>query len=122
LFGGDKNQITIFGQSAGSWSVSALLLSPLSKGLFKRSIMESGAHLYNKDRDVLSKSEALIQAKQLAKALNCTDSKQWLECLRKVDSKELAKQNFTVYPLSGTEFLPFMTQKAFKQKIFNKSI
>ncbi|CAG2122436.1 unnamed protein product, partial [Medioppia subpectinata] len=30
-FGGDKDQITIFGVSAGSWSVSAHILSPLSK-------------------------------------------------------------------------------------------
>ncbi|CAG2113531.1 unnamed protein product, partial [Medioppia subpectinata] len=39
-FGGDKDQITILGGSAGSWSVSAHILSPLSKGLFKRAIME----------------------------------------------------------------------------------
>ncbi|CAG2122072.1 unnamed protein product, partial [Medioppia subpectinata] len=31
-FGGDRDQITIFGESAGSWSVSAHILSPLSKG------------------------------------------------------------------------------------------
>ncbi|CAG2117207.1 unnamed protein product, partial [Medioppia subpectinata] len=48
-FGGDRDQITILGESAGSWSVSAHILSPLSKGLFKRAIMESGAHMYNKD-------------------------------------------------------------------------
>uniref|UniRef100_A0A914WW12 Carboxylesterase type B domain-containing protein n=1 Tax=Plectus sambesii TaxID=2011161 RepID=A0A914WW12_9BILA len=41
-FGGDKDQVTIFGQSAGACSVSAHTLSPLSRGLFKQALMESG--------------------------------------------------------------------------------
>ena len=41
-FGGDPERITIFGESAGGGSVSALMLAPQAKGMFKRGIMQSG--------------------------------------------------------------------------------
>ncbi|XP_070581209.1 acetylcholinesterase-like [Ptychodera flava] len=44
-FGGDKNSVTIFGQSAGSASVGFHLLSPKSTGLFHRAIQQSGSPL-----------------------------------------------------------------------------
>ncbi|HEY3403240.1 MAG TPA: carboxylesterase family protein, partial [Ohtaekwangia sp.] len=46
-FGGDPEQVTIAGQSAGSFCVNALVASPLAKDLFQRAIAQSGSFVAN---------------------------------------------------------------------------
>ena len=46
-FGGDKNNVTIFGESAGGHNVYTMLASPLAKGLFHKAIAQSGYTISN---------------------------------------------------------------------------
>lgn len=48
-FGGDPNNVTIFGQSGGGGKVSTLLATPMAKGLFHKAIIQSGSMLRTMD-------------------------------------------------------------------------
>ena len=80
-FGGDPKKVTIFGQSAGGWSVDALLTSyeKNSKPPFRAA---SGQLSYNLEGLAVSKQPSSFA---LAAALNCIGSSN-LTCIRKVSA------------------------------------
>ena len=55
-FGGNPENVTIFGQSAGSWSVCYLMASPLARGLFHKAIGQSGG-CFKGERPYLSAAD-----------------------------------------------------------------
>jgi len=70
-FGGDPENITYFGESAGGAHVSYLIASPMGKGLFKRGIIQSGAYnLFNwtskdKSQELGLKTQTVLNAPDL---------------------------------------------------------
>jgi para-nitrobenzyl esterase len=101
-FGGDPENITVFGQSAGAHDTSLLMTSPLSKNLFQRAIVQSGSGVMP---PAPSRAEAEQAGVRLATAMKAVTGAGAIKYLRQISHQDLWKrvplQDPTQPPLFG---------------------
>jgi para-nitrobenzyl esterase len=85
-FGGDPNNVTIAGQSAGAFSVTAMIASPLAKDLFHKAIPQSGGLLAN-----MLLSQDLAKAEAVGLNFMKKANTQTIAELRKIPAEALQK-------------------------------
>ena len=117
-FGGDPDNVTIFGESAGGLSVHSQLASPLAAGLFHKAIVESGA--YSLVQPSLSAAEAVGAA--FATSAGCGDPSTAAGCLRSLPvAAVLAHQPAgTMVPNLDGFVLPLTVRSSFTTGQFNR--
>lgn len=90
-FGGDPGQVTLFGESAGGASAGYHLLSPLSKGLFHKAILQSGTPLccwaVSPPGLVRKRTEAVATIA----GCNSDTSEEILKCLKKLPANYIVE-------------------------------
>jgi para-nitrobenzyl esterase len=87
-FGGNPNNVLIFGESGGGTKTLSLLTSPLAKGLFHKAIVESGSALITPER-VTTLERAEAAGKRIAAKLGMDNAENQLAALRAARWEEI---------------------------------
>ncbi|XP_072763674.1 acetylcholinesterase isoform X1 [Anoplolepis gracilipes] len=107
-FGGNPDNVTLFGESAGAVSVSMHLLSPLSRHLFNQAIMQSGSP--TTPWAIISRDESIVRGIRLAEAVGCPHDRdnlrEVIDCLLTKDAEELVKNEWGTLGICEFPFVP----------------
>ena len=93
-FGGNPSQVTIMGESSGSWSVSLHILSPVTRNLFANAIMMSGAALI---KSVIHPEKLTPRLLYSIRKVGCAQdndtsiTEEVVQCLEKLDPDQVDK-------------------------------
>ncbi|XP_077288584.1 acetylcholinesterase-like isoform X2 [Arctopsyche grandis] len=133
-FGGDPELITLFGESAGGGSVSLHLISPVTRGLVKRGILQSGT--LNAPWSFMTGEKAQEVAAILVDDCGCNstmledNASSVMDCMRGVDAKTISVQQWNSYtgilgfpsaPTVDGVFLPKHPDELLKEGDFQDS-
>jgi para-nitrobenzyl esterase len=93
-FGGDPNNVTLFGESAGAMLTCTLLAVPEARGLFHKAILQSGGC-----EEVRPLAADLPFGRRYAQALGCQD----LECLRRLPLSAFFRESAVLTQAASTQ-------------------
>ena len=110
-FGGDPNNITIFGESAGGAYVSYHLVSPASEGLFEKAIIQSGGYNLISSYSLLDIQEAHNFAKKATDVISSNN----FEALRNIGPNKL----LDISKAMGYPFHPIIDGNLIQKEILN---
>ena len=121
-FGGDKNNITLFGESAGGHSVLAQMASPDANGLFQKAIISSGSFSLIQP----TVGEATQIGELVAKNVGCTgmNDEKTAACLRAVPAKTILEKGVnymtTAQVVTDGDVMPLSLKEAFSTGKYNQ--
>ena len=103
-FGGDPNNVTIFGESAGARDVCMLVASPKAKGLFHRAIMQSGSC-----KGLPTRARAETTAANVVAAVGCNTAPDVAACMRGLTAETIIRAlPSDISGLSAGEYQPMI--------------
>ena len=117
-FGGDRNNVTIFGESAGGFSVMTHLASPLSKGLFHKAIVESGGYAFDRQLSqtaLETLSTAVVTNALAAAGVSCATVD--AACLRGLSTAVVSTQLATAFNMAAASPVPSIDGKVLTRSI-----
>jgi para-nitrobenzyl esterase len=105
-FGGDPDNVTIYGQSGGGRKVSLAMAAPAAQGLFHRAVVQSGSHLR-----LMSRELANELAERLLRHFGIEDRD--VRALQRVDMRDLRRANRDLGRATGQRFAPALDGSVF---------